>query len=478
MSDVDAVLARLEQPTPSAGWLSDSTITRTVRRRRTRRRLLAGVAVLVVAGTLTGVGVSGSGSSGRPPLAGPSIRLVPGQHVGSRIAGAVQLVGNVSTLPSDPASLTAVSAADQRLTVALLKRLGTSSDTNVSISPTSLYLALGMLQNGAAGTTQRQIATALQAGDLSLNAQNSGLAQLATSLQAAAAKEGITLQSANSLWQQQGFALHQQFLSAIATYFHAGVWQTDFAGHNAAAVAAIDQWTSEQTHGKITKLFDHLDPATVLVLANALYFHAAWAVPFTPSESDPGPFTTATGSTVQPIFMTGVSTTAAITDHYRAVALPYAGKRFEAVAIMPTGKTLARYVDSLTPAGLASVFTAVDAGRTSPFRLPRFTTTSKTDLVPTLQSLGMTQAFGVSADFSALSTTPTQVAQAVQRVYLGVGEKGTTAAAVTGIQMAQTSARALGPETILFNNPFLFLIRDRTTGAILFATEVNDPTAG
>jgi serpin B len=108
--------------------------------------------------------------------------------------------------------------------------------------------------------------------------------------------------------------------------------------------------------------------------------------------------------------------------------------------------------------------------------MPRFTTTSKIDLKPVLQALGMQQAFTDAADFGALSAQPTKVDQVIQRDYLQVGEYGTTAAAVTGIGMVATSAHA-GPEIVL-DHPFLFLVRDTQTGAILFASEITDPAAG
>jgi serpin B len=108
--------------------------------------------------------------------------------------------------------------------------------------------------------------------------------------------------------------------------------------------------------------------------------------------------------------------------------------------------------------------------------LPRFRTTATIDLKPVLESLGMVQAFTPDADFLALSPQPTMIDQAIQRVYLGVGEKGTTAAAVTGISMIPSAGYA-GP-SIVIDHPFVFLVRDTQTGAILFASEVVDPGAG
>jgi serpin B len=170
----------------------------------------------------------------------------------------------------------------------------------------------------------------------------------------------------------------------------------------------------------------------------------------------------------------GAGLSAAATPDYQAVQLPYRGGRFAALAIMPTSGTPADFVGGLTPERIAAIAAALRPGMT--VSLPRFTTTSTIDLKPVLGALGMADAFTDAADFSGLSPQPTRVSQAIQRVYLAVGEKGTTAAAVTGIALEPTSMPA-GPQIVL-NHPFLFLVRDTRTGAILFAAQVQDPTAG
>jgi serpin B len=242
----------------------------------------------------------------------------------------------------------------------------------------------------------------------------------------------------------------------------------------ADALAAIDSWTNDKTHGKIPKLFDSLDPATVLVLANALYFHAEWQRAFEPALTEAEPFTKADGTAVQVDFMSGgAGLQANVTAQYEAAQLPYAGNRFAALAVMPTGTPLPDFVASLTPAKIDAMTSAMAPA--TDVALPRFTTTSTLDLKPVLQALGMQRAFTDSADMSGLSTQPTAVDQIIQRDYLQVGEYGTTAAAVTGGAMIATSG-TVGP-AVRFDHPFLFLIRDTETGAILFASEITDPSA-
>ncbi len=475
-------LRRLTRRTPvTSGWASGDAVRRTVRRRRQRRIGGAGAVVaLATAGAIT-LAVTGGGAEHHtsPPVAsGRGGSSGADVTVGDRAPGAVQLVARHAPVAAPNAGTTAaVVRSEKSLTVRLLQQTVDASPAgNTSVSPYSLYAALGMLQTGARGATRAQILTALQSSGLAPAGLDRGLAGLRDALITAARHDGLTLASADSLWQQRGLPLRPGFLRALARYYRAGVWQTDFG--SGTGEAAINHWTAHATHGKIPRLFDHLDRSTVLVLANALYFHGAWKTAFDPHESRPGSFTTAAGGTVEATFMhggPGMVRTAA-TDRYRAAELPYRGGRFAAMAIMPTRTSLARYIRSVTPGQLDD---AVHALRRRPVAvaLPRFTTRSSTDLAPVLQRLGMRDAFTGRADFGAMSPADLQVDQVRQRVYLGVGEKGTTAAAATGVGVAESLA-VPRPSTLVFDHPFLFLVRDTTTGAVLFASAVNNPKAG
>jgi serpin B len=168
---------------------------------------------------------------------------------------------------------------------------------------------------------------------------------------------------------------------------------------------------------------------------------------------------------------------AASTPAYTAVQLPYRGERFAALAIMPKGQPLTSYLATLTPSGIAGVAGALKPQAIS-LSLPKFTTRSTLGLDETLAALGMPSAFNPSAaNFAEMTSQHVFVGQVLQRVYLAVAEKGTEAAAATGIGITASAAPAPGTP-VVFDHPFLFLIRDTQTGAILFAAEVNDPTAG
>lgn len=425
------------------------------------------------------IGAVSACSSNAHPAPGPTgIATGPGVHVADHVGSGVELVAKTGprTRP-DPGAAGPVARAEQAFTVALLRHLATSDGQNTSVSPASLGIALAMLQNGAAGQTRTQISHTLQATGIPVAAQDAGWAALAAGWRDAARAGGFTLQSANSIWVQRGLPMNKKFMADLARYYRTGVWQVDYARHADDAVSAINTWTSQHTHGKIDKLFDRLDPSTGLVLADAVLFRAAWQDPFDADDTMPGSFTRADGTTAPAKFMTkdGTSLPASVTSRYAAVQLPYRGGRFAALAIMPRSGSLHDFVDSLTQSALSQLTSGLSRQELS-LRMPRFTTSSTLDLVDTLKSLGMTDAFS-AADFSALSPKPLAVSQVTQRVYLSVAEKGTEAAAATGIGIS-AGAIAVPKLELNLDHPFLFLIRDTRTGAILFASEVQNPTAG
>jgi serpin B len=332
-----------------------------------------------------------------------------------------------------------------------------------------------MLAEGASGATKAQIDKALQTTGLSRQQVDAGwLAMIDAWKQA----KDVALSSANAAWLQKGFPIKPAFLDTLASYYGAGVWQTDFAGHMADALAAINSWTKRNTRGKIDRLFDQLDPTTQLVLANAVYFKAAWESPFDPKDTAPGPFTLGSGDHVSTPYLNDEDSAypAAVRDGYAVVQLPYVGGRFAALAVMPTSGTLTDFTAHLTTQKLAGIVASLHQQPVH-LSLPKFTTRSTLDLHDALAALGMPIAFTDRADFSRLTDQPVQVGQVVQRVYLSVAEKGTEAAAATGIAILPGAAQQPPALSVAFDHPFLFLIRDTQTGAILFASTIDDPTA-
>jgi serpin B len=482
MSQVDdkvtARLTALSQGIQADGWLPPAQLRRSAERSRRRRQLglaaggTGAVAVIAVAAvTLTSAPGPAPSVSLRARAA--RVKVV----TAGRIGPATELTARVSPAPASAGSAAAAAAAasEEGLTVRLLRLAGRGQTGNLSLSPLSLGAALTMLENGAGGTTRRQIAAALGAGAAPLARQDLGWDALLSSV--TAGSPGATFQSADSLWIQRGLPVVPQFLAAQARYFHAGVWQADFVHRLAASEAAMNRWASAHTGGAIRQIFGpgDLDFTTRLVVANATHFTGAWQTPFIPALTARSTFVTSQGRPVQVPFMTRHLTAGAVrTTGYQAVRLPYAGGRFAAVALMPLGQNLTDFTAGLTQPELSQIVASTSHGGPATLFLPRFRITSFLHLNSTLAALGMPAAFSPAADFSGLSTAVRlKLQSAVQRDYLSVGEKGTSASALTGLATQVTSLRA----GLWFDHPFLFFITDTRTGTVLSASLVRNPAA-
>jgi serpin B len=470
----DSGLAPLAHGIEGAAWRSPQQLRALAGHRRRRRRLIGMTAVGAATAAIAAVIVVPNGSTGGG--------VPPGLRVADRAGDAVQLVANVQPIaaPPEPAAANAVAQAEQAFTFALLRQMNASGKhENIVVSPTSLAIALSMLQNGAVGDTKRGIASVLQTVGLSMAQQNAGWSELTAELAAAGKQAGIAVESANSLWLQQGLPMQQPFMNAMARYFQSGVWQVDFQSDLPGATKAINSWVAKNTHGKITRLFadGDIDRSTALVLANAVYFKASWQTKFDPKLTTSGDFHIAGGSTATVPFMATrpneMKLASAVTPTYEAVQLPYARGRFAALAIMPKGKQLTSFVDGLTTSRLQQIIAALSDQRPVDLRMPKLTLPEYTNLNKIMQAMGMRQAFSSLADFSAMSPVPLIVQSVVQRDYLRVDEAGTEAAAATGVSAVDSAATAT--QQIVLDHPFLFLIRDTKTGTIIFAVQIQHP---
>jgi serpin B len=478
---VDSKLAELSKRAPDVGpWMEPSDLRQRARVRRIRHRggLVVGIALVVVVlvATLVPIGLRNKTTTEADV------------RVGGRVGPAVHLVsatGSAQPVETNGASM-ATGRSEQQFSLSLLKQLSASgsSSTNTLISPSSLSIALSMLELGAQGDTQAQIAGALGSAEMNAQQQAEGWSALSAELAAAAAVGGIDIRSANSLWLQKGLAMDPSFMSSLSRYFASGVWQVDFASDPAGAVEALNAWVARETHGRITSLFgpDGITDRTALVLANAVYFKAAWEQPFDATTSN-GPFHLSSGTTTSVPFMHSSLSEPLDVSAYAGsgvdeVQLPYQGGRMAALVIMPTSDSISDFSASLSQPVLAGLVADL-APATIDLTMPTLSlTASDTDLIPTLEDLGINSAFDAqSADFSAMSPVPLFVTAVAQKDTLDVTPRGTEATAATGIGMDPTAVRA-STMSLTVDHPYLFLIRDTQTGAILFEAEVVNPTAG
>ena len=354
-----------------------------------------------------------------------------------------------------------------------------TASANFTVSPLSIAVAFGMLRAGSRGTTADQLdavfgfpATSRPEGSPH-EALNALTAQLVTPPPAPGKPSAPApiVAIANGLWVADGFAplVHRAFLDLLAAQYGAHPQGLDFT--TPAAAATINGWVKDQTHGRIAKLFDSLDPSTLMVLANAVYLKATWVNQFIPQSTKSGSFTTASGSTVQAQLMsqTVAGVRYAENDHWQRITLPYVGDELTMHVVLP--RTVVSELTALTallPIAMAS--TAGDRVNAVELDLPRWDTATDLDLLKALGALGVTDLNDLSGIAEGLF-----VDQAVHRADITVDENGSEAAAVTGIAMEASAVMA--GRTMTVNHPFVWAVVHEPTQTPVFVGHVVNPIA-
>jgi len=390
------------------------------------------------------------------------------------LTGALALVAGSAAAsagaPSARAATTAAASAENAFALNLLRLVGGSG--NVVYSPYSVDAALTMAGAGAEGPTAAQIDRVL--GAPSAAAADANAAALAS------ASGAPTVELANALWIERGIPLQTPFVTTLTDTFGAAPQDTNFSGAPQAARQAINAWVSAHT----AKLIEDLLPdgsvtaATVFVLANAIYLKAHWATPFDTRLTHAAPFTTSTDQQVSVPFMSAqlAPYPYASASGYQAVDLPYRSSSLSLLALLPTGESPTRFEPTLNAGTLASLLAALRLRRVN-LLMPKLHLHTQTSLNAPLESLGMKDAFGPAANFGAITTkVPLQISLVEHAADLKIDEQGTVAAAATGIVGPTAIALPTGPPvTVDLDRPYLLLLRDDTSGAILFVARVADP---
>jgi serpin B len=379
---------------------------------------------------------------------------------------------------SDLSSAKALATANTTFSLAMYPKTVAQAGTtaNLIVSPYSASVALTLLQGGAAGQTAAQIQAAL---DLPGNAKSiaPAYATLACTDETDGSSSGNTLTISNAVWAQKGMTLMKPFVSLLASGYAAPLQQTNFANAT-AAVADIDGWVSHATDGQIPQLLRPSDVSinTRLVLVNAVYFHGAWATAFDPSDTAPAPFTLADGTKTNVPTMSGSGITASgsIGANLTALELPYKGGAIVMDFLMPSG-SLTEFEAGLTSESLDSALHGMSKSQFD-ISLPKFSFKNSLRLIPILEQLGMLDVFMPHvADLSGIDgTRDLYVNLVVQDAMVEVDEQGTVAAAATAVEVSQTTG-VVEALSIVIDRPFLFLIRDVSTGSVLFMGRVENP---
>jgi len=404
----------------------------------------------------------------------------PGQTLAGQIVKSEkQRVTKPSATQTDLARLTSGNSAFAfDLYQALRKK-----PSNLFYSPYSISLALAMTYAGARGETATQMADTLHftlAPDSLHPAFNSLDLELARRGEGAKGKDekGFRLNIVNAIWGQDGYKFLPAFLDVLAENYGAGLRLLDFVKAPEESRLTINNWVSDQTEGRIKDLIPRgeIDPLTRLVLTNAIYFNAAWRLPFSKDRTADGWFYLLDGSKVTvPMMKQTESLRYAEGQGYQAVELPYDGQQLAMLILLPGAGQFAAFEGSLTAEQVEAVVRGL-APRQVALTMPKFSYDSSFKLNETLRAMGMADAFkpGI-ADFSGMDGThDLYIGAVMHKAFVSVDEAGTEAAAATAVIM-QLKSMPAQPVQVTVDRPFVFLIRDLETGAILFVGRVVNP---
>ena len=394
-------------------------------------------------------------------------------------AAAQEIRSSATRSSADPAAAQDVRAAMDAFSTDLYRILAREPG-NVVLSPYSVGVALAMTRTGAAGETARQMDAVLHAAlsqdiHAGFNALDQALAKRPGKYKVGDQTVELELATANRLWGQKDFSFEPAFLDTLAKDYGAGMQIVDYKTASESARRTINDWVAARTKDRIKDLIAQgvLDETTRLVLTNAIYLKAPWQMQF--DEAVAGTFHRADGSDVQAKLMSQSESLRYVKgDGYQAVRLPYAGG-LSMIAIVPDAGKLSAVERSLDGAALRRIVNGLKDTQVI-LSMPKFSFRSKAQLKDALGELGMPIAFTSRADFSGMTKQePLEISDVIHQAFIAVDEKGTEAAAATAVVMRSTSA-PLQPVELRIDRPFLFLIQDDGTGAILFMGRLADPT--
>ena len=378
-----------------------------------------------------------------------------------------------------------LAAANNTFAFKLLKQLSAQQPAaSISVSPYSAATALQMAANGAAGQTKTEMEQVLGTAGLSTTAMNAASKAVAELLNPK--DTNVILTTANALWYRQGAAVKPGFLEANQKFFSSTVKALDF-GDVPAAEAEINQWASDQTHGRITGIANGMiDPVyTDLILANAIYFKGKWLDPFDAKLTKERPFHPAVGAVKNlPMMEMSKKFTYRKGSGYQAVRLPYKGYDLALYVFLPDhGSSPAKLLQVMNGNNWRRVTMPGFSERDGLVVLPKFKLENTLELNAPLKAMGMKTAFNNNnqksqpdADFSGMFSDPHHISEVRQKAFVEVSEEGTEAAAVTGIAVSSMGIEMNPPKPfqMIVDRSFLFAIVDARSEMILFMGVVNE----
>lgn len=342
---------------------------------------------------------------------------------------------------------------------------------NMIISPISLCTALSVLSNGAAGATLDQINRLVNSQGVSQDDHNSKYKDLISSFYN---RKDITVLPANSLWVNREYRVKDSFIEAAKAWYDAEVFSLNPG--SPSAVEEVNEWVSDKTRGLITSPVNDIDPLTILLLVNTLYFKGAWVNEFSERNTRKEDFALGTGETVKVDMMNGQFKVPYYdAGDMKAVKLHYKDG-VSMLCLRPEGD-VNDLVDELTADKLLEINNNLVLFKTN-LKVPKLDFGYKNEMSAYLKAMGMVEVFGDDADFSRMvDAANPQVNRVLHECRIKTDEEGTIAAAVTVIEAKDMGAMP-EPEEIMdfyLDKPFVFAIMDNQTGTVLFLGKVENP---
>ena len=387
--------------------------------------------------------------------------------------------------------------ASNRFATDLYARLAGKDRDNLFLSPASIHAALAMTYLGARGETAEEMAQALHLQEMKTAATLAGYEALLKQLndppkvtdyiwkgrgRLKLEIPAYQLHMVNALWAQKSYPFGAEYMKSVQQHFGARLEMMDFKTRPEPSRKTINEWVEKQTNDRIKDLIARglIDPSTRLVLTNAVYFKSNWAEKFSKYATKDRPFHLLDGKKVDvPQMHMEKRFGYAETDELQVLSLPYRARQLDMVILLPKATDgLAKLEKQFTVANLTAWTKAL---KNQPVRvtLPKWKFESSFTLKKTLQAMGVKRAFRwPGADFTAMSPTGELfISEAVHKAFVAVDEEGTEAAAATAVIMAAGGIRVRpkDPKVFTADHPFVFLIRHKASGVILFLGRVTKP---
>jgi serine protease inhibitor len=341
---------------------------------------------------------------------------------------------------------------------------------NVIISPLSISTALSMTLNGANGSTLGAMLTTLSFDSLTPAIINSSYKSLTQSL--LNVDKQVLISIANSVWSEKNFVVKKPFADILTGYYNSESRSFDIT--DPQAPAQINKWIDTKTNGLITNMVDKLDPTTVMLLINAIYFKGKWKSQFDVANTVQGSFYKPGNVTEQVPMMKQTSDYKIYKgEGFTLAELPYGQGNFVMDVILPDDNNGIDNLISLIDSNTLNGWLNMMSSRKTDLSFPRFKYGYKKELTQILTDMGMGITFGNYADFSNISDLKLYISLVLHQAVIETNEEGTEAAAATIVGISNTAV--MEPLTLSIDHSFMYIIRETTTNSILFMGRVVDP---